>query len=258
MDFKKKLILLITFVIFSFNSQAVNKNYHVVNSSNGAISQIVVDDPAPNRQNFTKAKTQLIKLYNYNPSTLTFYCGCEFKFINKKGMVDFEKCGYKSRKNETRASRIEWEHVMPAENFGRNLQCWQNGGRKNCKKDKTFNQMEGDMHNLQPAIGEVNGDRSNYQYSLFTKKFTQYGKCQTAVDFKLRQFQPRDEIRGIIARTYFYMSDKYHITLSKQNKQLMLAWDKLHPPERWECERNKLIAKIQGNENKFISQQCLK
>ncbi|MFQ0971660.1 endonuclease [Gilliamella sp. BG1] len=143
-----------------------------------------------------------------------------------------------------------------AENFGRHLQCWRDGGRKACKKDVTFNLMEGDMHNLQPAIGEVNGDRSNYRYSQFTDKFNQYGQCKTTVDFKERKFQPRDEIRGMIARTYLYMSDKYKINLSNQEEKLMTAWDKMFPPEKWECERNKLIEKIQGNDNKFITQQC--
>ena len=70
-----------------------------------------------------------------------------------------------------RASCIECEHVMPAENFGRHLQCWRNGGRKECKKDVTFNTIKGDLHNLQPSIDEVNGDRSNYRYSQFTKTF---------------------------------------------------------------------------------------
>ncbi|MFQ0995777.1 endonuclease, partial [Gilliamella sp. BG2] len=172
------------------------------------------------------------------------------------GVVDFGKCGYKPRKNLNRASRIEWEHVMPAENFGRHLQCWRDGGRKACKKDVTFNKMEGDMHNLQPAIGEVNGDRSNYRYSLFTDMFDQYGQCKTAVDFKERKFQPRDEIRGMIARTYLYMSDKYKINLSNQEEKLMTAWDKMFPPEKWECERNQQIKQIQGNDNRFITQQC--
>ena len=40
---------------------------------------------------------------------------------------------------------------MPAENFGRHLPCWKEGGRKACNKDKLFNQMEADMHNLVPA-----------------------------------------------------------------------------------------------------------
>lgn len=41
---------------------------------------------------------------------------------------------------------------MPAYWFANQLQCWQEGGRKACKKNKRFKQMEGDMHNLVPAI----------------------------------------------------------------------------------------------------------
>jgi endonuclease I len=222
------------------------------------ISLVLVSFFANSTQNFNTAKNQLTKLYKSNPKQTEFYCACEFSFNDKKGVVDFGKCGYKPRKNEVRASRIEWEHVMPAENFGRHLQCWRDGGRKACKKDATFNLMEGDMHNLQPAIGEVNGDRSNYRYSQFTNQFNQYGQCQSAVDFKARQFQPRDEIRGIIARTHFYMSDKYNINLSDSERKLMTAWNKMYPPEQWECKRNQQIKQIQGHDNKFITEQCNK
>ena len=209
------------------------------------------------KQNFNDAKNKLIKIYKDNPITKTFYCGCDFSFLGKKGIVDLASCGYEVRKNENRASRIEWEHVMPAENFGRHLKCWIEGGRKGCQKDTTFNKMEGDMHNLQPAIGEVNGDRSNYRYSQFTKKFSQYGQCKVATDFKSRKFQPREDSYGTIARTYLYMSYKYGINLSKQDRQLMVAWDKKNPPTFWECERNKIIKNLQGNDNPFISNKCL-
>ena len=30
----------------------------------------------------------------------------------------------------------------------------------------------------------------------------------------------------------------------------------MYPPEQWECDRNRQIEKIQGNDNKFISEQC--
>lgn len=216
----------------------------------------VAPKPTISEKNFNNAKNHLVKIYTANPEQTTFYCGCEFSFNGKKGNVDFSKCGYTPRKNQTRAERLEWEHVMPAENFGRHLQCWRNGGRNECKKDAKFNAMEGDLHNLQPAIGEVNGDRSNYRYSQFTKEFTQYGQCQSAVDFKERKFQPRDEIRGMIARTYFYMRDKYNINLSDSDHKLMTAWNEMYPPEKWECDRNRQIEQIQGNDNKFITEKC--
>ncbi|NUF49858.1 endonuclease [Gilliamella sp. ESL0250] len=253
---KKLFIALFIFSCCNL-SYADTMGVYVVNSHDGSVSLVQVEQPTVNsKQNFNWAKNQLVKIYNENPKQTEFYCGCEFSFNNKKGTVDFTKCGYTPRKNQTRAERIEWEHVMPAENFGRHLQCWRDGGRKACKKDVTFNLMEGDIHNLQPAIGEVNGDRSNYRYSQFTKEFNQYGKCQSAVDFKGRKFQPRDEIRGTIARTYFYMSNKYNINLSDSEYKLMTEWNKMYPPKQWECKRNQQIKQIQGNDNKLITSQC--
>lgn len=248
MDSVKTAFLISLFVIFASLTACTNK----------LNPDPITEKVTISKRNFDNAKTQLIKLYKSHPEQTTFYCGCEFSFNNKKGVVDFTKCGYEPRKNKDRAKRIEWEHVMPAEKFGRHLQCWRNGGRKECKKDVTFNLMEGDMHNLQPSIGEVNGDRSNYRYSQFTKEFNQYGQCKVAVDFRDCKFQPRDEIRGVIARTYFYMSDKYNINLSDSERNLMTSWKKIYPPDKWECERNKLIKSIQGNDNKFITKQCKK
>jgi len=104
-------------------------------------------------------------------------------------MIDRNSCGYvprneltKKGKENERVDRIECEHIMPAENFGRHLPCWREGGRKACSKDPIFNKMEADMHNLVPAIGELNDD---------------------------------------IATAYFYMSNTYNIKLSDQERKLM-------------------------------------
>lgn len=48
------------------------------------------------------------------------------------GKVDLASCGYQVRKQQNRAERIEWEHIVPAWVFGHQRQCWQQGGRKNC------------------------------------------------------------------------------------------------------------------------------
>ena len=54
------------------------------------------------QQNFNNAKTHLVKIYTSNPEQTTFYCGCEFSFNGKSGVVDFSKCGYAPRKNQAR------------------------------------------------------------------------------------------------------------------------------------------------------------
>lgn len=209
---------------------------------------------------FNQAKTELVKIYQKNPAQKEFYCDCEFTFNGKRGEPNLAECGYSIRKNAERANRIEWEHVMPAYTFGNQLQCWQKGGRENCKTQPDysdlFNVMEGDMHNLQPAIGEINGDRSNFRFGEFTKNFNQYGQCQFAVDFKGRQVQPRNEIKGVIARTYLYMTGRYELNISSREMKLMNVWNEKYPPNKWECERNEMIREIQGNDNQYITSQC--
>lgn len=208
---------------------------------------------------FSKAKKEAVKIYLDYPTS--FYCGCDITWKDKKkGIPDLENCGYEVRKQEKRASRIEWEHVVPAWQFGHQRQCWQDGGRKNCtKNDKKFKMMEADLHNLVPAIGEVNGDRSNFRFSQWNgSKGANYGQCSFKVDFKGRVAEPPAQSRGAIARTYMYMNKEYSFNLSKAQRQLMEAWDKQYPVSAWECERDQRIAKIQGNHNQFVFKACTK
>ncbi|WP_054178807.1 deoxyribonuclease I [Trabulsiella odontotermitis] len=203
---------------------------------------------------FSQAKAAGVKVNADAPGD--FYCGCKINWQGKKGIVDLDSCGYKVRKNENRASRIEWEHVVPAWQFGHQRQCWQDGGRKNCAKDPVYRQMESDMHNLQPAVGEVNGDRGNFMYSQWNGGEGQYGQCAMKVDFKNKRAEPPPRARGSIARTWFYMRDRYQLTLSRQQTQLFTAWAKQNPVTEWECQRDARIAKMQGNHNPYVQRAC--
>lgn len=161
---------------------------------------------------------------------------------------------------------------IPAENFGRQFSCWRDGdpecvnskgkeykGRKCCEKmSKEFRIMQADMHNLQPAIGELNGDRSNLRYDFELPTAGQYGECKFEVDFKAKRAKVKEEIRGVIARTYLYFNKHYGMKLSKQEMQKYEAWNKTYLPDAWEVERNKRIASVQGNSNPFISLKIVK
>lgn len=205
------------------------------------------------QNNFQQAKAVAAKI---NAGAPDFYCGCRIHWQGKKGVPDLSSCGYSVRKNANRAGRIEWEHVMPAWEFGHQRQCWQHGGRKNCSKDADYRRIESDLHNLQPAIGEVNGDRNNFQYSQWNGGEQPYGQCSMKVDFKEKLAQPPERARGAIARTYFYMRDQYHLRLSRQQTQLFSVWDKQYPVTAWECERDNRIAQVQGNHNAYVQQAC--
>lgn len=44
--------------------------------------------------------------------------------------------------------------------------------------------------------------------------------------------------------------------MSRQQAQLMDAWDKMYQVDAWECTRAKRIEKLQGNENPFVKGPC--
>lgn len=202
---------------------------------------------------FSNAKRELRVIYNDHPET--FYCGCVISWSKRNnGVPDLKSCGYQVRKNASRANSIEWEHVVPAHTFGQQRACWRAGGRKNCAaNDPVFRQMEADMFNLVPAIGEVNGDRSNFRFGVLPAASGQHGRCPVKIDFQQRVVEPRSEIRGEIARINFYMYDRYNLRMSKQQEQLFLAWHKQYPVSAWERRRDARIAKVTGYSNPFVS-----
>lgn len=203
-------------------------------------------------ESFDQAKRLAQRLHA--PDAESFYCGCDIRWQGNKGIPDLKACGYKVRKNGPRANRIEWEHVMPAHHFGHQRQCWRQGGRSECSKnDAVFRAMEGDLYNLVPAIGEVNGDRSNFSFGMLPQSSSNYGACPVKIDFQQKVVEPREQIRGDIARIYFYMADKYNLNLSRQQQQLFMAWHKQDPVSKQEVALNQRIAQQMGHDNPFIS-----
>ena len=191
----------------------------------------------------------------------TFYCGCTYS--NKA--VDLKSCGYLVQKSKKRATQLEWEHIVPASMLGKDLSCWQNPiccndkscykGRACCQKiDPDFLKMATDLHNIVPAIGELNGIRSNYSFAELPQiKSHQFGYCYYKVDRKNKKVEPRAKVKGTIARTYLYMVERYKITLTPQEQKLFLKWNKKYPPNSWEIEWNKQVRNIQHNDNHYIS-----
>ena len=184
----------------------------------------------------------------------TFYCNCPINWSGFSGKADLVACNYKIRKDAQRANRVEWEHVMSAHSFGQQRPCWRQGGRKNCvATDRIFRQMEADMYNLVPSVGEVNGDRSNFRFGILPSTPYQHGQCPVKIDFQQRVIEPRTEIRGQIARIYFYMHDRYNLSMSRQQEQLFVAWNKQYPVSDWEKLRNQRIARIMQHTNPYVT-----
>lgn len=213
---------------------------------------IVLAAPA----SFESAKVQARQqVYHDREDQGTFYCGCQWQWAGRSGgVIKPQGCGYQTRAQPNRGARIEWEHIVPASLFGQQRQCWQQGGRSNCKRsDPVFSAMEADLHNLTPSVGELNADRSNFRFGMLPGTPYRHGQCDFKVEFSERVVEPRDAVKGKIARVWFYMHDHYDLRMSTQQQQLLMAWDKQHPPTRWERQRDQRISTLMGHANPFVS-----
>ncbi|MFH1984745.1 MAG: endonuclease [Pseudomonadota bacterium] len=217
-------------------------------------------------QSFNKAKKILLEQVYFDRMT-TFYCGCAFTPDKK---IVSSGC-YTPKKDGERARRVEWEHIVPAHAFGQSFQEWRDGhpdcvdskGKafkgRNCaaKVNLKYRYMEADMYNLVPAIGEINGLRSNYSFAMISGEKREFGQCDMEIED--RKAEPPPAVRGDIARTYFYMDAAYpgHGIISNKNRRMFEAWDREDPVDEWECERARRIERLQGDENPFVKSQCL-
>lgn len=207
--------------------------------------------------NFEQAKNLVRQVYADHSETL--YCGCKIEWNRRtgtSGSIDHSSCGFVNRTPESanmvaRANRVEVEHIVPISWIGAQFQC---GNRSQCRASSPeYNRAEADLHGLAPAIGSVNADRSNYRFGMVQGPRNQYGACDFKVDFQNRVAEPKDEIKGKIARIHFYYADRYNMRLSRQQEQLMMAWDRQFPVSNWERERDRRIARFQGWHNPFVT-----
>ncbi|MDX3905251.1 MAG: endonuclease [Pigmentiphaga sp.] len=217
-------------------------------------ADLVTRPGAVGHRDFKRAKQVLPRVYAGLEQTL--YCGCRYE--GKR--IDFSSCDYRVRKDERRGSRQEWEHVVPAWNIGHQRQCWKQGGRKHCTAtDPVFRKAEGDLVNLVPEIGEINADRSNFRYGVWVDDpVPMYGQCKTVVDFRQRRIQPRQAVRGRIARIQMYMAATYGLRLSPLERRIFCTWARAYPVDAWERERERRIVRIQGTGNRFVTDPGLR
>lgn len=100
-----------------------------------------------------------------------------------------------------------------------------------------------DLHNLKPSNTQENSNRSALYFSAYSGGY-----------------EPRDEVKGDIARIMFYMAIMYELTLVNgtpaylEMGQLseLLAWHELDPVDDFERNRNEVIFSYQENRNPFI------
>lgn len=112
--------------------------------------------------------------------------------------------------------------------------------------DNSYVGVGSDLQNLKPAEPSINSSRGNKYYANETT---------------LASFEPRDEVKGDIARILFYMTVMYsNLTLVDGTPytyqmallSVLLAWNDLDPVDDFERNRNEYIYTYQHNRNPFI------
>ena len=122
-----------------------------------------------------------------------------------------------------------------------------------------------DVHHLRPEDVTVNSTRGNKDFDLGGTAVSQCSDCWTDSD----SFEPRDAVKGDVARMLFYMAIRYEGDDGYVNLELndavnqttpwhgkvsvLLRWNSEDPVSTFEMRRNDRIHSTwQGNRNPFI------
>ncbi|MEH1925119.1 endonuclease [Nostoc sp.] len=129
-----------------------------------------------------------------------------------------------------------------------------------------------DLHHLFPAREDINTERGNKPFDdiadTSTKKWYRNDTVQSTIptsaidefsESASSKFEPREKVKGDIARAIFYFYTIYRDQAKKveenyfQNqRQTLCKWNQQDLPDITEIERSHAIAQFQGNENPFV------
>ena len=208
------------------------------------------------------AQRLLERVHKNHPQT--FLCGCAYK----GGFPNHASCGYLPKKQDTAAYMVVWAPVVPFRVFGAQLSAWQKGhpkcknsrgqpfrGRRCAEKmSKRYRLLQADLYNLQPMIAELVGLRTTTGPLPFEKR--DFGSCDVEVQNGV--LEPGADVRGDVARTFFYMDRVYpdFVFISAELRRSLDSWHLEDPVDVWECQRSRRIQEIQGNLNPVLDEAC--
>lgn len=133
--------------------------------------------------------------------------------------------------------------------------------------------MYTDFHHLYATDGYVNGRRGSYPFGeVGTATYTSSNGSKlgtsSIVGYSGTVFEPIDEYKGDLARTYFYMATRYEDVLSTWTSdmldgssdqvfqtwalEMLISWHQADPVSQKEIDRNDAIYGEQGNRNPYI------
>lgn len=133
--------------------------------------------------------------------------------------------------------------------------------------------MKSDIVHVVPTDGYVNNRRSSYPLAEVgsvtwqsANGYCKLGSCKTP-GYTGTVFEPNDEIKGDMARIYFYMVTCYedratgwgHVFSNNKAKgfddwyvAMLLRWSNEDPIDEVELARNEAVYRVQGNRNPYV------
>lgn len=122
-----------------------------------------------------------------------------------------------------------------------------------------------DFHHLRPTDRTVNSSRGEKDFDWGDSWHSEATECKDTPD----SFEPRDAVKGDVARMIFYMTVRYESNNTYNlemvdyintavgstylgKKSTLLQWHEADPVDDFEQNRNDVIYSLQGNRNPFI------
>lgn len=122
-----------------------------------------------------------------------------------------------------------------------------------------------DAHHIRPTDVSVNSSRGNLDFDNGGHQHGEAEECYYDND----SWEPRDAVKGDVARMLFYMAVRYEGGSGEEDLELvdrvntgsapehgklsvLLEWHEQDPPDDFETNRNEVIYGYQGNRNPFI------
>ncbi|HPF42999.1 MAG TPA: endonuclease, partial [Bacillota bacterium] len=127
-----------------------------------------------------------------------------------------------------------------------------------------------DLHHLRPTDVSVNSLRADLDFGEATTLVSDtYGDVETYCYYSSSYFEPRDEIKGDVARMLFYMAVRYEGESGEPDLELvngtttsdssnigdlatLLLWNVADTVDAYEKSRDNLVYEYQHNRNPFI------
>lgn len=121
--------------------------------------------------------------------------------------------------------------------------------RRCLKQHPEYGRMASDLHNIYPGEARVELDRRSSKFEDLDHTLDS-DDCGNKLAYGV--MEPKDDVKGDIARSILYMHVTYDLPIVGDMDQLK-RWNLLDPPSPDEISRNDQIQTLQGNGNPFIT-----